>query len=231
MALPILEATRYTCELPISKQEVEYRPFLVKEQKHLLIAGESEDSKVINKSVVDLIQSCVYTELDLKKIPISDVEYLFVQIRIKSAGETSSVTMPCEKCEERTPIEIDLSKLEMNMTIPDPHIKLTDTMGMYMTYPNMIDIDMKTTLSEAEQIFKVMSSCIESIYDGEEVYTRDDMDPKELEAFIDSMNTDQFAELNDYMTNIPRLEQKISFECNTCNTHNEAVLKGLSDFF
>ena len=95
----------------------------------------------------------------------------------------------------------------------------------------MRDIDMKTTLSVAEQIFKVMSSCIESIYDGEEVYTRDDMDPKELEAFIDSMNTDQFAELNDYMTNIPRLEQKISFECNTCNTHNEAVLKGLSDFF
>ena len=145
MTLPTINTPTYELEIPSSKDKLTYRPFLVKEQKHLLIAGESEDSKVINKSVVDLIQSCVYTELDLKKIPISDVEYLFVQIRIKSAGETSSVTMPCEKCEERTPIEIDLSKLEMNMTIPDPHIKLTDTMGMYMTYPNMIDIDMKTT--------------------------------------------------------------------------------------
>ena len=231
MALPILEANRYTCELPISKQEVEYRPFLVKEQKHLLIAGESEDPKVINKSVIDLIQACVYTEIDLKKIPISDVEYLFVQIRIKSAGETSTVTMPCTKCEERTQIEVDLSKLEMNMTVPEPHIKLNDKMGLYMTYPNMIGVDVNSNMGEAEQIFGLVASCIESIYDGDEVYTKDDMDPKELGEFVDSMNTDQFAELNEYMTNIPRLEHKLSFECETCNTHNETVLSGLTDFF
>tara|TARA_R110002012_G_scaffold122507_6_gene272594 strand:+ start:13551 stop:14246 length:696 start_codon:yes stop_codon:yes gene_type:complete len=231
MALPILEANRYTCELPITKKKVEYRAFLVKEQKHLLIAGESEDNTIINRSVVDLLQSCVYTDLNLKEIPISDVEYLFVQIRVKSVGETSDLLLSCTKCEEQNEQVIDLSKLEMNMTVPDPHIKLNETMGLYMTYPSMGDVDMDDNSSETEQVFKLMASCVESIYDGEEVYTRDDMNPKELSAFIDSMNTDQFSELNEYITNIPRLEHKVSYECKSCGTHNEVVLAGLSDFF
>lgn len=231
MALPILEANRYTCELPITKKKVEYRAFLVKEQKHLLIAGESEDNTIINKSVVDLLQSCVYTDLNLKEIPISDVEYLFVQIRVKSVGETSDLLLSCTKCEEQNEQVIDLSKLEMNMTVPDPHIKLNETMGIYMTYPNMGDVDMNDNSSETEQVFKLMASCVESIYDGEEVYTKDDMDSKELSDFIDSMNTDQFSELNEYITNIPRLEHKLSYECKSCSTHNEVVLAGLSDFF
>ena len=231
MALPILEANRYTCELPITKKKVEYRAFLVKEQKHLLIAGESEDNTIINRSVVDLLQSCVYTDLNLKEIPISDVEYLFVQIRVKSVGETSDLLLSCTKCEEQNEQVIDLSKLEMNMTIPDPHIKLNETMGLYMTYPSMGDVDMDDNSSETEQVFKLMASCVESIYDGEEVYTRDDMNPKELSAFIDSMNTDQFSELNEYITNIPRLEHKVSYECKSCGAHNEVVLAGLSDFF
>ena len=227
MALPILEANRYTCELPITKKKVEYRAFLVKEQKHLLIAGESEDNTIINRSVVDLLQSCVYTDLNLKEIPISDVEYLFVQIRVKSVGETSDLLLSCTKCEEQNEQVIDLSKLEMNMTVPDPHIKLNETMGLYMTYPSMGDVDMDDNSSETEQVFKLMASCVESIYDGEEVYTRDDMNPKELSAFIDSMNT----ELNEYITNIPRLEHKVSYECKSCGSHNEVVLAGLSDFF
>ena len=231
MALPILEANRYTCELPITKKKVEYRAFSVKEQKHLLIAGESEDNTIINRSVVDLLQSCVYTDLNLKEIPISDVEYLFVQIRVKSVGETSDLLLSCTKCEEQNEQVIDLSKLEMNMTIPDPHIKLNETMGLYMTYPSMGDVDMDDNSSETEQVFKLMASCVESIYDGEEVYTRDDMNPKELSAFIDSMNTDQFSELNEYITNIPRLEHKVSYECKSCGAHNEVVLAGLSDFF
>ena len=95
----------------------------------------------------------------------------------------------------------------------------------------MIDVDVNSNVGEAEQIFGLVASCIESIYDGDEVYTKDDMDSKELGEFIDSMNTDQFAQLNEYMMNIPRLEHKLSFECTTCNTHNETVLSGLTDFF
>ena len=231
MALPILEANRYTCELPISKQKVEYRAFLVKEQKHLLIAGESENNTVINKSVVDLVQACVYSELDLKEIPITDVEYLFVQIRVKSVGETSDILLPCKKCEEQNEMTVDLSKLKMNMTVPDPHIKLTETMGMYMTYPSMIDVDMDDNMGETDQIFKMMASCIDKIYDGEEVYTKDDMNLKEVGDFIDSMNTDQFEQLNGYITNIPRLEHNAVYECKNCSTHNEVVLSGLNDFF
>lgn len=231
MALPKLEATRYTCELPITKQKIEYRAFLVKEQKHLLIAGESEDNRTINKSVIDLIEACVFTEINLQEIPISDVEYLFVQIRIKSAGETSNILMSCTKCEEQNEVIVDLREAKMNMDLPDPHIKLNDTMGMYMTYPSMIDVDMDDKMNETEQIFVLIASCVESIYDGEEVYTKDDMDPKELSEFIDSMNTDQFAILNEYITEIPRLEHTLSYECKNCGTHNEVKLTGLQDFF
>jgi hypothetical protein len=231
MALPKLEATRYTCELPITKQKIEYRAFLVKEQKHLLIAGESEDTTIIQKSVIDLIGACVFTEIDLKKIPISDVEYLFVQIRIKSAGETSNILMSCTKCEEQNETVVDLRDVKMNMSLPEPHIKLNDTMGMYMTYPSMLDVDMDEKIPETEQVFMLMASCVESIYDGEEVYTKDDMDPKELGEFIDSMNTEQFAVLNEYITNVPRLEHDIVYDCKSCGTHNEVKLAGLQDFF
>ncbi len=231
MALPKLEANRYTCELPISKQKVEYRAFLVKEQKHLLIAGESEDSTTISKSVMDLIEQCVLNDVNMRKAPISDVEFLFVQIRIKSAGETSDIQLKCEHCEELNTVSIPLDKLEMNMEIPDSHIKLGNGLGMNMTYPSMKDLELHDNMNETEQVFALIAACVESIYEGDEVYTRDDFNNNELKEFIDSMDIDQFTEVQNYMTNIPRLEHKVNFVCSHCQASNELVLSGLSDFF
>ena len=232
MALPKLEATRYTCELPLSKKTVEYRPFLVKEQKHLLVAGESEDGKVITKSLIDLIESCTYGDLRVNKIPMADVEFLFLQIRIKSAGETSDVQLQCEKCEEPNPVSIDLTKVRMETeNLPDGHIKLSDTMGMNLVWPAIEQVNEDDKTTDSEQVFKIISGSIESVYNGDEVFTRDDWNEKEINEFIDSLNIDQFQLVQEFLTNIPRIEETIEFCCVACCADNKRVLSGIQDFF
>lgn len=232
MALPKLEATRYTCELPLSKKTVEYRPFLVKEQKHLLVAGESEDGEVITKSLIDLIESCTFGDFTISKTPMSDIEYLFLQIRIKSAGETSDIEIPCEKCEEPNPMKVDLSNVNMDTTnLPDPHIKLTDSMGMKLTYPSINIVNEDVQGSEPDQIFKIIAGSIESVYNGDEVFTADDWTEKEVNEFIDSFNIDQFNMIQQFLTDIPRIEETMEFSCVACGKANKKVLSGIQDFF
>ncbi len=233
MALPKLEATRYTCVLPLSKKTIEYRPFLVKEQKHLLVAGESEDGEVISKSLLDLMRSCTYGDINIDILPMADIEYLFLQIRIKSAGETSDIQLPCEKCEEANEYSIDLSGLELDTSnLPDPHIKLNETMGIHLCYPSMMVAEGPTSKgSETDQLFAVIRGSIESVYNEEEVFTADDWNDKELNDFIDSFNNEQFALIQEFLTNIPRVKDSIEFNCMACGAMNKKELSGIQDFF
>tara|TARA_B110000902_G_scaffold101598_1_gene120175 strand:+ start:583 stop:1284 length:702 start_codon:yes stop_codon:yes gene_type:complete len=232
MALPVLEATRYICELPVSKKRVEYRPFLVKEQKLLLIASESEEQQEISSSMVDLITNCVFNtdEVNLKQIPIMDVEYLFIQIRIKSSGETVKLGLGCNKCELPTDVEIDLRKSTVEGVIPESTIKLTDSIGIKLTYPS-IETMPETTKSTTDSVMNMICGCIEQVYSGDDVYTRDDFTNKELEDFLDQFNTDQFEQLNNYFMDMPKYCQTINWTCVECGSSNERELKGLVDFF
>tara|TARA_B100000470_G_scaffold204672_1_gene178866 strand:- start:578 stop:1282 length:705 start_codon:yes stop_codon:yes gene_type:complete len=233
MALPKLEANRYSCVLPICKKKVEYRPFLVKEQKVLLIAAESEESVQANSAMIDMIKSCVYDEkeIDLDHVPMMDLEYLFIQIRIKSAGETADIGIPCTECEEVNQIEVDLRESKLEGELPNPKLELTETIGITLTYPSVNSIPEDSNPENTEDVFKMIGSCVETIYDGDEVFTRDDFNEKELMNFLDQFSVDQFEQLNNWFLEMPRFEQKINFVCSKCEASQERLLQGVSDFF
>ena len=233
MTLPKLEANRYSCVLPISKKKVEYRPFLVKEQKVLLIAAESEESSEANSAMINMIKSCVFNEkeVDLEYVPMMDLEYLFIQIRKKSAGETADIGIACDECKEVNQLVIDLRESKLEGELPDPKLELTESMGLTLTYPSINSIPEGSDPNNTEDVFKMIGSCIETIYDGDEVFTRDDFNTKELMDFIDQFSVEQFEELNKWFLEMPRYEQKINFVCTKCEANQERVLQGVSDFF
>ena len=234
MALPTLEVARYTTELPITKKKVVYRPFLVKEQKVLLIAMESEETEQATSSMLELIKNCVFN-LDkigkLEDLPMMDLEYLFVQIRIKSVGETVEVTIPCDKCEETTDVSIDLTTATMSDKVPDSKIELLDGIGITLTYPTISNIEEIEDIKQTQAVFDLIYNSIETIYNGDEVFTKDDIERKELEEFLDQFTADQFKKVQDYFMNMPRYSKKVNFVCSKCETNNEKELVGVMDFF
>jgi len=234
MALPKLEAVRYTTELPISKKTADYRPFLVKEQKVLLSALEGEESSTIQNSMFDLIKTCVYNENELKLdyLPMTDIEWLFIQIRIKSAGETADLQLGCDCHEEaRTPVTVDLRNCTVQEGTADTTIALTDTVGVNLSFPNLLSIQTAGDDINTNEMFNMIASCIESIYDGDEVHTRDDFDKKEVLEFMESLNTEQFGQIQKFFEDMPRLVNNISYECSECGKQIERELQGISDFF
>ena len=235
MGLPKLEVARYTTELPITKKKVEYRPFLVKEQKVLLIAIESEETDQATASLIDLLKNCILN-LDkigrLEDLPMMDLEYLFVQIRIKSVGETVDVSIPCEKCADTTELTIDLTEASISGEIPDPKIELLDGIGMVLSYPTFAMVqDTDAELESTETVFNMICNSIETVYSGDEVFTRDDMDRKDVEEFLDQFTTEQFQKVQNYFMNMPRYSKKVDFICSKCETNNEKELSGVMDFF
>jgi len=235
MALPKLEAARYTTELPISKKKADYRPFLVKEQKILLQALESEEGQTVQNSLFDLIKTCVYNaeELNLDYLPFTDIEWLFIQIRIKSAGETADLLLNCDCSEEvKIPVTVDLRdchvKDDANIS---SNIKITEDIGINLSLPNILSLSTDSTEINTNDMFNLIISCVESIYDGDEVHTREDFNKKELMDFIETLNTEQFEKIQGFFENMPRLVNNISYDCNECEKHHERELEGVSDFF
>ena len=234
MALPKLDAVRYTTELPVSKKKLDYRPFLVKEQKALLIALESEDNTTTSNSLFDLIRSCVYNpeEASLDHLPMADIEWLFLQIRMKSVGETADLLLSCDCHEEsQTPVQVDLRTAKVIESETDSNIKLTDTIGVILSYPSLNSIKNPTSDINTSEMFSMIESCIDSIYDGDEVHTRDDFDGKEIREFIESLTTNQFEKIQKFFENIPKLVVTITFNCKECDKSHERDLEGISDFF
>ncbi len=234
MALPKLEAARYIAELPISKKKVEYRPFLVKEQKVLLIALESEETEQATSSMMELLQNCVFNHEEIGKLedlPMMDIEFLFVQIRIKSVGETVDVIIPCDKCGDTTELTIDLTEAGVTGEVPDPKIELLGDIGMVLSYPTMTTALQDEPDDKTESVFNMIYDSIEQIYNGDEVYTKDDIDRKELEEFLDQFTADQFEKVQNYFLNMPRFSKNVNFVCSKCETVNDNVLVGVMDFF
>ena len=231
MALPILEVSRYTCELPVSKKKVEYRPFLVKEQKILLIASESEETTEISTAMVDLINNCVFNreDVNVERLPMMDLEYLFIQIRIKSAGETVKVGLSCKDCEQPTEMEIDLRESKMSGDIPDGNLQLTESIGLSLIYPSISS--MPDGASSTDNIFDMIVGCVETVWSGDELFTRDDFTIKELKDFLDQFTTEQFEKINDYFVNMPKYSQIVNWKCIECGVENDRELQGMNDFF
>ena len=236
MALPVLTVPTYELEVPSTDEKVKYRPFLVKEEKLLLIAIESEDNGEIVQAVKTIVDECTFNKLNLGKLPIFDVEYIFLQIRAKSVGETTNLRLLCpDDRETYAKVEVDLT--EVLVQVDEGHtnkIELTDEMGIIMQYPNidsMVDVGIADIT--ASNMLDVISTCIDKIYDkgGEEVHMAVDSTKKELVEFIEQLNTKQFAEVQKFFDTMPKLKHTVKVKNPKTEKESEVTLTGLNDFF
>ncbi len=235
MALPELNTARYSMVLPSTGETVEYRPYLVKEEKILMMALESEDQNVVMKAVVDVIKACLLTELDVNVLPMFDIETLFLALRSKSVGESVDLRVKCgdEKCEEVTDVVVNFDDIE-HPVIGDEQTKimLTDDVGVIMKYPSVKTVnDMQITGDEnVENALEMMVSCIDSIFDADDVYPAENETTKSLMSFVESLSSIQFYKLSDFFQDIPSLSTTIDWTC-SCGKEQNRELKGLASFF
>ncbi len=236
MALPVLTVPTYELEVPSTDEKVKYRPFLVKEEKLLLIAIESEDNGEIVQAVKTIVDECTFNKLNLGKLPIFDVEYIFLQIRAKSVGETTNLRLLCPDDRE-TYAKVDIDLTEVLVQVDEGHtnkIELTDEMGIIMQYPNidsMVDVGIADI--NASNMLDVIATCIDKIYDkgGEEVHMAVDSTKKELVEFIEQLNTKQFAEVQKFFDTMPKLKHTVKVKNPKTEKESEVTLTGLNDFF
>jgi len=236
MALPILTTPTYELEIPSTEEKIKYRPFLVKEEKILLIAMESNDNAEIIQAVKTIVSECTFNKLDLGKFPMFDVEYIFLQIRAKSVGEVSELKLLCQDDGE-TYADVKVNLSEIQVEVIDGHtnkIELTDEMGIIMQYPT-IDSFASTGITSinSTNMLDVISSCIAQIYDkkGEEVHYAKDQTKKELTDFIEQLNTKQFKEVQQFFDTMPKLQHTITVKNPKTLVETEQILNGLNDFF
>ena len=235
MALPKLETPKHSCNLPSSNETVHFRPFLVGEQKVLLIAQESEDTTTQVREMVRLIDVCC-DGIDAKNLPAVDLEFLFLQLRIKSVGETSDISVECNECSMPNDITVNLESSEVVQPkkIIDNIIKLTDTISLDIEQPSyqiIQNVDTSKGENNPKQVFEIIRNCIVSIIDGDEVHTRDDFTAKELDAFLDTMDLKMLDKIQEFFENIPALEINTSYKCEKCSEQNTLNLKGVGNFF
>ena len=236
MALPKLNTPTYELEVPSTDEKIKYRPFLVKEEKILMIAMESKDNTQIVNAVKDIVQSCTFDKLDIVNLPMFDVEYIFLQIRAKSVGEVSKLKLLSPDYKKTyVEVEVDLTKVEVQ--VDDNHsnkIELTNEMGMIMTYPT-IDSFANSGIQNinAENMLDVIGSCVLQIYEnnGEKIYQAKDQTQKEMTEFIESMNTSQFKQVQAFFDTMPKLKHTIKVKNPKTKKTNDVILTGLNDFF
>ena len=236
MALPKLSVPTYELVVPSTDEKVKYRPFLVKEEKILLIAMESGKSEDMLQSVKDIVDECTFNKLNLGKMPMFDVEYIFLQIRAKSVGEISKLRVLCQDdMKTYANVSVDLNDIEVQ--VDDDHtnkIVLSDEMGVIMKYPT-IDSFTENKIDDinASNMLDVIAVCIAQIYDkkGEEVYDSKDSTRKELIEFVEQLNTKQFADIQKFFDTMPSLRHTITVKNPKTKKESEVTLTGLNDFF
>jgi len=236
MALPQVNTPTYELAVPSTDEKIKYRPFLVKEEKILMIAMEGKEQSGILDAVKQIVKSCTFDKFDMSKAPMFDVEYIFLNIRAKSVGEISTVNLRClDDNETFVKTEIDLTEVEVKMNEEHTNkIELTEEMGMIMTYPNLDSFaDYDVTNINASNMIDMIASCIAQIYDkkGEDVYDSKDSTHKELVDFIEQLNSKQFAEVQKFFDTMPKLTHTVTIENPKTKKKSEIVLSGLNDFF
>ena len=238
MPLPKISTPTYELELPSTGQIVKYRPFLVKEEKVLVIALESEDNKQITNAIKAVLKSCIQTRgVKVEHLPTFDIEYLFLNIRGKSVGEELEVNVICPDDEE-TQVKATINLDDIQIEKDENHtkqIKLDDNLMMEMKYPsleqfikNNFDFDEK---NQMDQSFELIATCIDKIYNEDEVWATADCTKKEVNDFLESMNSSQFKEIETFFETMPKLSHTIKVTNPKTKVESDVVLEGLASFF
>jgi len=240
MPLPTIETPTYELKLHSSNKKVKYRPFLVKEEKILIIALESKDSNQITNAVTEVLKKCILTKgINVHELPTFDIEYLFLNIRAKSIGEDLKLTVTCPD-DEKTTVPVTVYVDEIKIVKPKEHksdIKLDDNMTLRMKYPSLsqfVETNFDTT-GESEtvvnQTFQIVANCIDTIYSGEDAWDANDYTPDERMEFVEQLNSKQYKEVEKFFSTMPKLSHTIEVINPNTKKKNSIVLEGLADFF
>ena len=229
MPLPKLNTPVYEAILPSTEKVIKFRPFLVKEEKVLLTAMEDGSQTALMNAIKIIIKNCIQGEINVDRLPLFDIEYLFLKLRSKSIGEVSEIGLKCttEGCDCVTQLSVNLDEIEV--TKPEGHnrkIMISDDVGVMMSYPVM-----KTEGIVEEDGMAIVKDCIEMIFTNDETHERDSFSSKELEEFIDSMDSKQFAMIKEFFDTMPKLQHTINYKCVKCGEDKEVTLQGLESFF
>ena len=234
MALPILNAPTFELDLPLSKKKISYRPFLVKEEKILLMALESQDQKQIMRAMHEIVDVCTFGDIKARELPVSELEFIFLKLRSKSVGENSNIGVVCSACGEKNEFDINLEEIKLNIgELPETKIMLTDKVGIIMKFPNSDDIlkNIDSKKSEVENTYAVIAACLDKIFDTENVHEVSTQSKKEVQDFIDTLNKQQFEKIKAFFNKLPKLKHEVDFDCTKCGHKNHVVLEGLENFF
>ena len=238
MPLPKINTPTYELTLPSTGKKIKYRPFLVREEKILIMALETEDTEQITNAVVDIINGCILTKgVDVSKLATFDIEYLFLNVRSKSVGESVEVNVICpDDNKTSVQVEIDIDSIKIQKTKGHKNIiKLDDQYSMKLKYPSLnefIDSNFESSQeSDVDKSLNMITSCIEMIYDKEESWDASDSTKQELEEFIEQLNSKQFKTIEKFIETMPKLSHKLKVTNPTTEVESEVVLEGLASFF
>ena len=243
MALPTIAVPEYTLILPSTGKELKYRPFLVKEEKILLIAMESEEEKDIINAIKNIINNCVFSKLNVDDMPMFDLEYIFLQLRGKSKGEKIDLKYECPKCNKNIPVSINIDDIKVIKNKDNNlKIKFNDNLGVKMKYPSLqLQNDLSSMKEEksgeTETIFRSIVKSIDYIYDNENTYPAKDHTEKELSDFIESLTDNYFQKMSKFFETVPVLKHEFEIKCSSkkkdksCGYKEKKTLEGLNNFF
>ena len=233
MALPKLNAPTYELELPSTGEKIKYRPFLVKEQKNLMLAVESEEDSQIKNAIAELISACTFEKIKPFEIPMFDIEYMFLRLRGKSVGEKVKVNVLCpDDNETRVDVNIDLEKVGVQLEEKHTNeINITDDIKIIMRYPTLNDMDQFKEKQEVEQTFDVMKRCIAEIHDGETIHLRIDISENELDEFVESLTTNSFEQMQEFFKTMPKVLHVATVKNPKTKKKNKVIIEGIQSFF
>jgi phage FluMu protein Com len=234
MALPKLVSAKHTMKIPSTGQTVEYRPYLVKEEKVLMMAFETKDQSQMVRALRDTVAACTEGQVDVDKLALFDLEYVFLKLRAKSVGETSKLKIKCSDCSTSNEVSVDLNTVAVQGEVKqNAKVQLTDEVGVVLKYPTVKGSYKNTSKAkdDTSQAFAQIAASIESIYDAENVYAAADESPESLNDFIESLTSDQFKKITEFFDDMPKLKHDIEFDCSNCKTHNKITIEGLTNFF
>lgn len=236
MALPKLnEINTYKMTIPSTGQEISYRPYLVKEEKQMMIASESNDQKQMMETMARTIEACVQEDINVKSLATFDVEYMFTQIRSRSVGETAEILISCgsDDCDHKSTVVVNLTEAKVDISESDKIIEITDKVSVEMKYPSYIDVmnNYKEGGDDVEFGFTMVAKSINAVLTEDERIAVKDLPTKEVMDFIESMSRYQFEKIGKFIENIPQLGVDTEWACEKCGYDNKYKLRGLQDFF
>ena len=239
MALPKIDTPIYELDLPLSNKHIRFRPFLVKEQKNLMMAMESDDKDTIEKNIKQVLHNCTLSEdVDIEKLPVLDVEYYFLNLRARSVGEIVENKYRCENevngevCNNAMEVNVNLLDIKVDRGNQPDVIQLTNDISIKLKYPEFSILERANKFENVTDVaFDMIMESIVYIYDGQQYYYANETEPSELMGFVESLNQQQFSKIEEFFNNLPTLKKTMEVDCSKCGYHHTIEVEGLENFF